>query len=161
MSTGKTLFPSFLPCNPFCFCSAATGSTSPLSQDGLCRFYFFSVIPQTHFLTRITKINDDFWFLNKKTKQIQLSGSNLTESSVFCHCVHLCVSNHSWLSTSQPASHQRFISCKLLCARSDSDIWREKNSPLNMFYKLCEGKFTFPPQSSYFLSVSPFFFSSF
>jgi len=36
-----------------------------------------------------------------------------------------------------------------------------KNSPLNMFYQLCEGKFTFPPQSSYFLSVSPFFFSSF
>ena len=125
--TEKTHFPSFLPCvQCVCFCFAATGSTSLLSQAGLCRFYFFSVIPQTHLLTGITKNNDDFWFLNKKkTKQIQLSGSNITESSVFLPLCSVCESNHYWLSTS-PASQPRFISCKLLCARSDSDIWRVK-----------------------------------
>jgi len=100
-----SFLPSLLACNPFCFCSAATGSTSPLSQDGLCRFYFFSLIPQTHFLTRMTKISDDFWFLNKKTKQIQLSGSNLTESSVFLPlCSLVCQIIAGCQPASQPAS---------------------------------------------------------
>ena len=104
-----SFLPFFLACNPFCFCSAATGSTSPLSQDGLCRFYFFSVIPQTHFLTGITKINDDSWFLNKKKKkQNKFNFQDRISQNLqfFCHCVHLCVSNHYWLSTSpaQPAS---------------------------------------------------------
>ena len=134
MSTGKTLFPSFLPCNPFCFCSAATGSTSSLlSQDGLCRFYFFSLIPQTHFLTGITKINDVFWFLNKK-KQNKFNFQDRISQNLqfFCHCVHLCVKSLLVVNqpasqpASQPAIHQRFISCKLLCARSNSDIWRGK-----------------------------------
>ena len=94
-----------------CFCFAATGSTSLLSQAGLCRFYFFSVIPQTHFLTGITKINDDFWFLNKKTKQIQLSGSNLTESSVFLPlCSLVCVKSLLDINqaNNQPASQDLF-----------------------------------------------------
>ena len=110
-----SFLPSFLACNPFCFCFAATGSTSPLSQDGLCRFYFFSLIPQTHFLTRMTKISDDFWFLNKKTKQIQLSGSNLTESSVFLPlCSLVCVKSLLDINqannqpASQPASQDLF-----------------------------------------------------
>ena len=101
-----SFLPSFLACvQSVCCCFAATGSTSPLSQDGLCRFYFFSVIPQTHFLTGITKINDDFWFLNKKTKQIQLSGSNLTESSVFLPL------------------------CSLVCVKSLLDINQANNQP--------------------------------
>jgi len=53
----------------------------------------------------MTKISDDFWFLNKKTKQIQLSGSNLTESSVFLPlCSLVCQIIAGCQPASQPAS---------------------------------------------------------
>ena len=151
-----SFLPSFLACNPFCFCSAATGSTSPLSQDGLCRFYFFSLIPQTHFLTGITKINDDFWFLNKKQNKTN-STFRIESHRIFSFSaiVFTCVSNHCWLSASQPA--KIYFLQTFMCPKW---FWHleGKNSPLNMFYKLCEGKFTFPHNFHIFLLFLCLFF---